>query len=109
MLENSRISFDIDKIKKSIQANLPLSIMTYTLPHEMEIYMSDVLTAFLKELNQENLIEYLTYCLNELVTNAKKANTKRVYFDEKNLDINNLIFFIKCMTVVSTSSRDNFC
>ena len=107
MLENSRISFDIDKIKKSIQANLPLSIMTYTLPHEMEIYMSDVLTAFLKELNQENLIEYLTYCLNELVTNAKKANTKRVYFDEKNLDINNSKDYVEGMKTFKTDTLDN--
>ena len=31
--------------------------------------------------------EYLKYCLNELTTNSKKANTKRIYFKEKGLDI----------------------
>ena len=84
-----KIAVDSEKIKMAIRSGIPLSITTYTLPHEMEAYMSDVLTAFLTELNQEQMIQYLTYCLNELTTNAKKANTKRVYFKEKNLDILN--------------------
>ena len=70
---------------------VPLSITTYTLPHEIELYIADVLACFLAELNQERLKDYLAYCINELTTNAKKANTKRVYFIEKKLDINNPI------------------
>jgi putative nucleotidyltransferase with HDIG domain len=85
----SKMSVDLDKIRMAIRSGIPLSITTYTLPHEMEIYMSDVLTAFLTELNQQQMIQYLNYCLNELITNAKKANTKRVYFKEKDLDITN--------------------
>ena len=68
---------------------IPLSITTYTLPHEIEIYIGEILNLFLAELNQERLKDYLGYCINELTTNAKKANTKRVYFAEKELDINN--------------------
>ena len=81
---------DSTKIKKAIEAQIPLSITTYTLPHEMELYQAEVLNAFLRELKQEELSEYLVYCLNELTTNAKKANTKRVYFNQKNLNINNV-------------------
>lgn len=81
---------DATKIKKAVEAEIPLSITTYTLPHEMELYQAEVLNAFLKELKQESLSEYLVYCLNELTTNAKKANTKRVYFKQKNLNINNV-------------------
>ncbi|MBQ0166832.1 MAG: HDOD domain-containing protein [Treponema sp.] len=88
MSDSSRIQVDPSKIRRAVQSNIPLSITTYTLPHEMEIYMADVLTAFLKELNQEHMTEYLVYCMNELTTNAKKANTKRIYFQEKHLDIN---------------------
>ena len=86
----AKVTIDVTKIKMAIQAGIPLSITTYTLPHEMEMYMKDVLTAFLTELNQEQMVEYLTYCLEELINNAKKANTKRVYFEDKHLDINNL-------------------
>jgi putative nucleotidyltransferase with HDIG domain len=70
---------------------VPLSITTYTLPHEIELYIAEVLACFLAELSQERLKDYLGYCINELTTNAKKANTKRVYFVEKKLDINNPI------------------
>jgi putative nucleotidyltransferase with HDIG domain len=86
-MTSQKLSVDTDKIKMAIRSGIPLSITTYTLPHEMEIYMSDVLTAFLTELNQQQMIQYLNYCLNELITNAKKANTKRIYFKDKNLDI----------------------
>ena len=87
VMANEKIKLDMSKIKMAVRAGIPLSITTYTLPHEMESYMDDVLAAFLEELNQKYMTEYLTYCLNELVTNSKKANTKRIYFQEKNLNI----------------------
>ena len=83
------MSVDIEKVKMSIRAGIPLTVTTYTLPHEMEIYISNVLSAFLSELNQQHMIQYLEYCLRELMINAKRANTKRVYFQEKGLDITN--------------------
>ena len=86
------ISLSTAKIQKAVQAEVPLSITTYTLPHQMELYMAEVLTAFLKELNQEAMCEYLIYCLNELTTNAKKANTKRIYFKEKGVLLINIGF-----------------
>ncbi len=98
---------DTSKIQKAVQAGIPLSIMTHTLPHEMELYMAEVLVAFLKELNQEAMSEYLIYCLNELTTNAKKANTKRVYFKEKGLDINNLADYDAGMKNFKTDTLDN--
>ncbi|MBQ9282439.1 MAG: HDOD domain-containing protein [Treponema sp.] len=82
-----KVSLDNSKIKMAIRAGIPLSITTYTLPREMSEYMEQVLTAFLSELGQDHMGTYLRYCLNELVTNAKKANTKRIYFKEKNLDL----------------------
>ena len=84
-----KVSLDKSKIKMAIRAGIPLSITTYTLPREMSEYMENVLAAFLSELGQEHMCTYLKYCLNELVTNAKKANTKRIYFKEKNLDLFN--------------------
>ena len=86
---NQKTSVDVSKIKMAIRSGVPLSITTYTLPHDMELYMGSVLADFLKELNQDFMIQYLTYCMQELVTNAKKANTKRIYFEEKGLDITN--------------------
>ncbi|MDR3199836.1 MAG: hypothetical protein LBT68_00125, partial [Spirochaetales bacterium] len=64
-----------------------MTIKTFTLPHEMEIYLEQVLEIFLKELGQDSLKDPLAYCLRELAVNAKKANTKRVYFHDKGLNI----------------------
>lgn len=80
---------NVSKIKKAIEAEIPILITTYTLPHDMELYIRDVISYFLKEIHQEYMTEYIVYCVSELVTNAKKANTKRVYFQEKGLDLFN--------------------
>lgn len=88
-MADRKISVDTEKIKMAISSGLPLTIITYTLPHDMEVYMGQILEAFLRELGQAQMVQYLTYCQQELITNAKKANTKRVYFSEKNFDINN--------------------
>ena len=84
-----KLKLDLSKIKIAIRAVIHLSITTYTLPREMEAYIDSVLKAFLNELNQDQMSEYLTYCLNELLVNSKKANTKRIFFKQKNLDIFN--------------------
>jgi putative nucleotidyltransferase with HDIG domain len=80
---------DEEKIKKTIQSGLPLTITTYTHPKEIEIYIEQVIDIFLQQVNQMKLKDYLVYCVQELVINARKANTKRVYFEEQNLDIDN--------------------
>ena len=78
-----KLEVDREKIRNSVRLQMPLEITTYTLSRNMEIYIYDILTVFLQECHQEQLIQNLKYCLGELLTNAKKANTKRVYFKEK--------------------------
>jgi putative nucleotidyltransferase with HDIG domain len=107
MVRKDKDIIDLSKIKMAIQAGIPLSITTYTLPHEMEEYMRSVLSVFLEELNQGQMIEYLSYCLNELITNAKKANTKRIYFQEKKLDITNLSDYEKGMADFKVDTLNN--
>jgi putative nucleotidyltransferase with HDIG domain len=81
------LKVDIDKMKQVLQSGLPYTVTTYVLPHEMELYMEEVLVAFLELSGKGELKDYLSYCVRELMTNAKKANTKRVYFAEKGLKI----------------------
>jgi putative nucleotidyltransferase with HDIG domain len=80
---------DDAKIKKAVQSGIPLTITTFTLPHEIEVYVEQVLTIFLRQVDQEKLRDYIVYCVQELAVNAKKANTKRVYFTERGLDLAN--------------------
>jgi len=88
MAASQELIVDVNKVKKAAQAGIPLTITTYTLPHEIEVYIEDVLEVFLKEVGQAKLKDYLVYCVRELAVNAKKANTKRVYFTERGLDLN---------------------
>ncbi|GHU70021.1 hypothetical protein FACS189450_03820 [Spirochaetia bacterium] len=81
------LAVDESRIKKIVRSGLPLTITTFTLPHEDEVYIEQVLTVFLKEAGHEKLKDYIVYCVRELAVNAKKANTKRVYFREQGLDV----------------------
>ena len=89
MAKAQELLVDESKIKKAVQSGIPLTITTFTLPHEIEIYIEQVISLFLNHVNQEKLKDYVVYCVQELTVNAKKANTKRVYFIERGLDLSN--------------------
>jgi putative nucleotidyltransferase with HDIG domain len=98
---------DESKVKKAVQAGVPLTITTFTLPHEIEIYIEQVLAVFLKEVHQEKLKDYIVYCVQELAVNAKKANTKRVYFMEKGLDLTNPAQYKEGMATFKETTLSN--
>lgn len=79
---------DKEKVITAIKLQIPIEITTYSLPREMEMYIHEVLSLFLSTCHQEHMDQYLNFCLGELLSNSKKANTKRIYFEEKNLNIN---------------------
>lgn len=107
MAKSKKITVDRSKIRMAIETGVPLSITTYTLPHDVEVYMTEVLTVFLTELNQKQMIEYLSYCLSELITNAKKANTKRIYFKTKNLNIMDPQDYVRGMSTFKEDTMKN--
>lgn len=74
-------------IQRMIKDNTPLSITTYRLTPEVKQYLRRVTSVFLHVAHQEALEEYITYFMAELIDNSQKANAKRIFFQEKNLDI----------------------
>lgn len=80
---------DIETIKVAVQNRQPIDFFCYTLTPEQKERFHKILRIFLEECNQEYLFNYLSYCLFELLDNASKANAKRIYFKEHNLNINN--------------------
>ncbi len=82
------MKIDIEKVQQAARSSVPLTVKTYTLPNETEMQLEQILEVFLMEMGQEDIKDSLFYCLRELAVNAKKANTKRIYFQELNLDIN---------------------
>ena len=83
------MKFDPDKVRLAARKSIPITIKTFTLPHELEMNLEQILKIFLEEIGQDQLLDAIFYCLRELAVNAKKANTKRVYFHEKGLSLQN--------------------
>jgi HD-like signal output (HDOD) protein len=81
------MTLDTTKVKHAARNGIPLVIKTHTLPPQTEADLEEVLSLYLAELGQEELKDHLSYCLKELTVNAKKANTKRVYFQERKLNL----------------------
>jgi hypothetical protein len=81
------VAVDEEKVVRAIRMEVPLVMTTYTLPRKVEKYIEKVVTLFLEYIRQSSLADSIIYCVQELVVNAKKANTKRVYFLEKGLDL----------------------
>ena len=103
-MANSKV---IEKIKLSIRKSLPLTITTYTLPRETEEQIDEILEIYLEEFGQKELKNHLSYCIKELAVNAKKANTKRVYFEAKNLNIEDKEDYIKGMASFKEETMSN--
>jgi len=87
MTTEQELVVDEARITKAIHSGIPLTITSFTFPHAIEVYIERILTILLKYVEQEKLKDYITYCIQELTGNAKKANTKRVYFMERGLDL----------------------
>jgi putative nucleotidyltransferase with HDIG domain len=74
-----------------------INFETYALSYNEEYFLLDVLKMCLSEICKENLYEYISYCFREVINNAKKANTKRIYFNEVGLNLNNIAEYKKGM------------
>ncbi|MCQ2589877.1 MAG: HDOD domain-containing protein [Treponema sp.] len=105
--ENELESVDIEKIRQAIKLHTPIEITTYTLPRNMEIYIQQIMDTFLTECHQTHMIGFLNFCLDELLTNSKKANTKRIYFKQHNLDLNDTEDYEKGMKTFKEDTLNN--
>ena len=98
---------DVDHLKRCVHSSMPITFKTFTLPRETEEYLDGVLGVLLAELGQERMKDPLAYCLRELTVNAKKANTKRVYFLERDLDLNDEDDYKKGMECFKANTLEN--
>lgn len=74
-----------------------LTIRTHSYLSRERDYIDEVLKNYLSDVNLIRLLNQVSYCVHELAGNAYKANTKRVYFQEKGLIINDPSDYIKGM------------
>lgn len=95
------------KIKAALKNSKRLNIFTTHYHEKAQEYIDELLDMYLTELGMQDFSIQLSYCLRELITNAKKANTKRVYFKEKGLDITNSTEYIIGMKNFSAETIQN--
>ncbi|HOV13235.1 MAG TPA: HDOD domain-containing protein [Spirochaetota bacterium] len=92
-MDSSKI-FEVDQ---NLKYGKPIVFKDYKIPRENEDFYVMVLEKILKHIGKEKIADHLGYCLRELIGNAKKANTKRVFFIKQNLDITNSEHYAKGM------------
>ena len=101
------VSIDPEKIKNAVRLGLPVSVTTFAFPRKVAMYVDIILTNFLQEFQHPDMQDFLSYMINELATNAKKANTKRIYFLQKGLDVNNENDYNKGMQTFKADTLEN--
>jgi len=101
------MNIDRNKVVHAARNGIPLVIKTHTLPPQTEADLEEILLVYLEELGQGGLKDHLAYCLKELTVNAKKANTKRVYFMEKELRLDSPADYEKGMKTFKSDTLDN--
>ena len=97
----------LERARDAARSQKPFVIKSYKLPPQTEAQIEEALGVFLSELDRDVLKDSLAYCLRELSVNGKKANTKRVYFEEKGLDLNNDTDYATGMTTFKNETLDN--
>lgn len=81
--------YNEEDIDKAIDLRISVQMVTHSLPRKTQEYMGILLKKYLEECEMGDYYYKLDYCLSEILVNAIKANIKRLYFTEHNLDINN--------------------
>ncbi|MFA7566208.1 MAG: hypothetical protein WCY01_04220, partial [Alkalispirochaeta sp.] len=97
----------LEQARDAARGQKPFVIKSFTLPPHTEAQIEDVLGVFLEELDRPILKDSIAYCLRELTVNGKKANTKRVYFDEKGLILDDDGDYEKGMRSFKQETLDN--
>lgn len=84
-------------IDYAISERKVLTVKAYSYLSREREYIDKVLDSYLKDVGLFHLQSQVAYCLHELAGNAHKANTKRVYFKEMGLNINNPSDYVRGM------------
>ncbi|MBP7283504.1 MAG: hypothetical protein KBA66_18105 [Leptospiraceae bacterium] len=77
-------------IQRAIRRGRRITIITYSLQPRTEKTIKSILYLILKFYNREHLHDSIYSVLFESIMNCVKANAKRVFFEERQLDIKNL-------------------
>ncbi|MCR5189710.1 MAG: hypothetical protein K6C97_12320 [Treponema sp.] len=86
---NKCSKIDKSKIVDAVHKKEDIEFEGYTVTRDFQMMANQILAAFLSACNKERFLSSLSYSSSELLGNADKANIKRCFCKECNLDINN--------------------
>ena len=98
---------EILSIRKAVENRQPVDFYCYTLTLEQKKRFQSILNIFLDACHESYLFNCLSYCLFELLDNASKANAKRIFFQEQNLNINDAADYQNGMKNFKSNLSDN--
>ena len=82
------MALDIRKVIDSIQRYEPVGLTAYKVPGSSIEGIGKILELYLRKIQLEEYHFQIYYAVRELIENAKKANLKRIYFRDNELDLN---------------------
>jgi HD-like signal output (HDOD) protein len=109
--EHLGLHTNIKDIDHPIQENQPFHFKFYNMNHNVESTLYQTLDRFLLQLDVISIRDSVLAAVKEMVTNAIKANVKRVYFHSNNIDIQNEEEYNERMNFFKTDyleKRDEF-
>lgn len=78
----------VPTIRLAIARSRTLVLTTHRYRRRQREYLDEVLGLCLEAVGRDDIRSQLSYCLHELASNAERANTKRAFFYDAGLDIN---------------------
>lgn len=99
--------FEDASVTSAIDLKLPLEIRITSLLKKTQDNISKIFSRYLASCGLSDSFSKLDYCLSEILSNAVKANVKRIYFKEKNLDINNTDDYVQGMRTFKMDTFEN--
>jgi hypothetical protein len=77
----------LEKLRKTVQARDRISVKSSKINSKLERYVHLIISEILAKFGQDRYLDMTYTILKELSINAIKANQKRIFFEELNLDI----------------------
>ncbi len=81
--------FSMNSVQFAIKESKRLTFSFFKYKENERNFIETTLEKYLEDIGQISIANQISYCLHEQASNACKANSKRVYFNEKTINISN--------------------
>jgi hypothetical protein len=99
--------FDVEKnLQIAVDDGKVIKVISYAMSSDVENTLDKIITTILDKYERADLKSLVYTCTKELAINGTKANLKRIFFEERNLDINNEADYEKGIELYKINMRE---